>query len=50
VLDDEVVATLDEQFDEDLDRSDRVKPAEWEERSLPQRVMEGLTRPLHHEV
>jgi cardiolipin synthase len=50
VLDDDVVATLDEQFDEDLDRSERVKPAEWEERSLPQRVMEGLTRPLHHEV
>jgi cardiolipin synthase len=50
VLDDEVVATLDQQFHEDLDRSDRVKPAEWEDRSLPQRVMEGLTRPLHHEV
>jgi len=50
VLDDDVVATLDEQFDEDLDRSERVKPGEWEERSLPQRVMEGLTRPLHHEV
>lgn len=50
VLDDDVVATLDKQFDEDLDRSDRVKPADWEDRSLTQRVMEGLTRPLHHEV
>jgi cardiolipin synthase len=50
VLDDDVVATLDEQFDEDLDRSDRVKLGDWEDRSLTQRVMEGLTRPLHHEV
>lgn len=50
VLDDDVVATLDEQFDEDLERSDRVKPGDWEDRSLTQRVMEGLTRPLHHEV
>ena len=50
VLDDDVVATLDEQFDEDLERSDRVQPGEWEDRSLTQRVMEGLTRPLHHEV
>ena len=50
VLDDDVVATLDEQFDEDLERSDRVEPGEWEDRSITQRVMEGLTRPLHHEV
>ena len=50
VLDDDVVATLDEQFDEDLERSDSVQPGEWEDRSLTQRVMEGLTRPLHHEV
>jgi cardiolipin synthase len=50
VLDDAVVATLDEQFDEDLERSDRVEAGDWEDRSLTQRVMEGLTRPLHHEV
>ena len=50
VLDEDFVATLDSQFDEDLDRSERVKPADWEDRSLTQRVMEGLTRPLHHEV
>ena len=50
VLDDDVVATLDQQFDEDLDRSDRVTVGDWEDRSLTQRVMEGLTRPLHHEV
>jgi cardiolipin synthase len=50
VLDDDIVATLDEHFDEDLERSDRVQPGEWEDRSLTQRVMEGLTRPLHHEV
>jgi cardiolipin synthase len=50
VLDDDVVATLDEQFDEDLERSDRVEAGDWEDRSLTQRVMEGLTRPLHHEV
>jgi cardiolipin synthase len=50
VLDDDVVAILDEQFDEDLERSDRVQPGEWEARSLTHRVMERHTRPLHHEV
>jgi len=50
VLDDDIVATLDEQFDDDLRRSDRVERGDWEDRSLTQRVMEGLTRPLHHEV
>ena len=50
VLDPAVVTTLDEQFDGDLERSEPVTPDDWEDRSLAQRVMEGLTRPLHHQV
>ena len=50
VLDPAVVATLDEQFDGDLERSEAVTPDDWEDRSLAQRVMESLTRPLHHQV
>jgi cardiolipin synthase A/B len=50
VLDSGVVARLDEQFDDDLRRSDRVSPSEWEDRGLTQRVLERLTQPLHHQV
>jgi cardiolipin synthase len=50
VLDPDVVSTLDEHFDADLQRSERVSAADWEDRSLSQRVMEKLTQPLHHEV
>jgi cardiolipin synthase len=50
VLDPDIVATLDEHFDADLERSDAVTVGDWEERSLSQRVMEKLTKPLHHEV
>ncbi|MEP6757862.1 MAG: phospholipase D-like domain-containing protein [Actinomycetota bacterium] len=50
VLDPEVVTALDEHFDDDLGRSDAVTRGDWEDRSLTQRVLEGLTKPLHHQV
>ena len=37
-LDAELVQVLDEQFDEDLERSVRIEPGRWKERSLPQRA------------
>ena len=46
VLDPELVATLDAHFDDDLRRSERVDPARWRERPLPQRVLERLVLPL----
>ena len=36
----ELVASLDAQFDEDLERSEAILPGRWEDRSLPQRVVE----------
>jgi cardiolipin synthase A/B len=50
ILDDDVVATLDDHFDDDLRRSEHVTREGWEDRSLTQRVMEGITRPLQHHV
>jgi len=50
ILDDDVTATLDAQFDDDLRRSERVTRDEWEDRSITQRVKEGLTRPLQDHV
>jgi cardiolipin synthase len=50
ILDDEVVATLDDHLDDDLRRSEHVTREGWEDRSLTQRVMEGITRPLQHHV
>jgi cardiolipin synthase len=50
ILDDDVAATLDAQFDDDLRRSERVTRDEWEDRSITQRVKEGLTRPLQDHV
>ncbi|MCB9371166.1 MAG: cardiolipin synthase B [Microthrixaceae bacterium] len=46
VLDPELVATLDAHFDDDLRRSERVDPARWRERPLPQRLLERLVLPL----
>jgi cardiolipin synthase len=50
ILDDDVTATLDAHFDDDLRRSERVTRDEWEDRSISQRVKESLTRPLHDHV
>jgi cardiolipin synthase len=50
VIDDEVVRTLDEQFDADLRRSEAVTPGRWEERSILQRLSERLTVPFRHKI
>jgi len=50
MLDEDVVAALDEHFDDDLRRSEPVTRDSWEDRSLTQRVMEGITRPVQHHV
>jgi cardiolipin synthase len=41
-LDRDLVTTLDAQFDEDLDRSVRIRPGRWRHRSAGQQVMETL--------
>ena len=45
-LDPDVVARLDGQFEEDLDRSVRIRPGRWDRRSLTQRTVEQLVLPL----
>ena len=45
-LDPDLVQILDEQFDEDLERSVRIEPGRWEQRSLPQRVAEQAVTPI----
>ncbi|HET9600341.1 MAG TPA: phospholipase D-like domain-containing protein [Acidimicrobiales bacterium] len=46
LIDDDVVATLDAQFDEDLERSIQIEPGRWSERSLLQRAREKLVTPI----
>jgi cardiolipin synthase len=46
VIDDDVVRVLDEQFDEDLERSERIEPGRWKRRSIVQRVAERFTLPV----
>jgi cardiolipin synthase len=45
-LDRDLVALLDRQFEEDLDRSLQIRPARWEQRSLAQRAVEQLVVPV----
>ena len=45
-LDADLVQVLDEQFDEDLERSVRIEAGTWKERSLPQRVAEQAVGPI----
>lgn len=45
-LDPGLVATLDDHFDEDLDRSVRIRPGRWQARSLTQRTVEQFVVPL----
>ena len=45
-IDPALVATLDEQFDEDLGRSTRLQPGRWEHRSVLQRVAEAAVAPI----
>lgn len=49
-LDPALVRLLDEQFDDDLDRSQEVEADRWRDRSLRRRALEGLTRPLRHKI
>jgi cardiolipin synthase len=49
-LDRPLVRLLDDQFDEDLERSEEIDPSRWEERSLTRRALVGLTKPLRHSV
>ena len=45
-IDRELVATLDEQFDQDLDRSTRMQRGRWNGRSVRQRVAEAAVHPI----
>ncbi len=46
VFDDVLTATLDEHFDEDLERSHRIESGQWEDRHLGQRVLERAVAPV----
>jgi cardiolipin synthase len=41
-----LVAVLDEQFEEDLDRSVRIRPGRWDRRSLTQQTVERMVTPV----
>ncbi len=45
-LDEELVTTLDDQFDDDLERSIEIKRGRWERRALPQQLAERVVSPL----
>ncbi len=46
VVDEAFTTKLEEQFDEDLERSVRIEPGRWERRSSTQRVAEAVVRPI----
>jgi cardiolipin synthase len=46
IFDDSIVRILDRQFDDDLERSIRIDPSRWEQRSVLQRVRERVVTPL----
>ena len=45
-LDDDVVARLDADFDDDIRRSVQIDLTRWRQRSAKQRVMEAATKPI----
>ncbi len=49
-LDPALTELLDEQFDEDLERSEEIERGRWEDRSLARRALQGLTHPLRRKV
>jgi cardiolipin synthase len=49
-LDPDLVRTLDRQFDEDLERSERIDPGRWHDRSVGQRVLEKLVMPFRGQI
>lgn len=42
IHDEEIAATLEAHFDEDLERSHRLEPGSWEERSAARRALEAI--------
>jgi cardiolipin synthase len=46
VLEPELAQLLDDQFDEDLERSVRIEPGRWRRRSVRQRVAELAVAPI----
>jgi len=46
VVDRDLVACLDQQFNEDLERSVRIERGRWEQRSMHQRIAEKLVLPI----
>jgi cardiolipin synthase len=48
VLDHAVAGRLEEDFDSDLERCERIEPRRWEDRPLHQKVQEKATRAIHH--
>jgi cardiolipin synthase len=50
VLDPAFVQVLDDQFDEDLERSEEIEAGRWEKRSIARRAFEGLTKPFRHKM
>ena len=49
-IDPELVRLLDEQFDEDIERSEAIDAGRWKRRSLPQRALERAAGLFRHEV
>lgn len=49
-LDPAFVRLLDEQFEQDIERSEEIVAGRWEDRSLGRRALEGLTKPLRHKI
>jgi cardiolipin synthase A/B len=45
-LDPALTAVLDQQFDEDLERSEQLDPGRWANRSMARRLGEALVRPV----
>jgi cardiolipin synthase len=46
VMNEDVVETLNQQFDEDLARSVQLQPGRWKRRPVPQRALELIARPV----
>jgi cardiolipin synthase len=45
-----LVKILDEQFDDDLERSEAIVPGRWKDRSIAQRVLERAAGVFRHEI
>jgi cardiolipin synthase len=45
-IDPDLTATLDQHFDEDLERSQRIRPGRWQKRSRRQQLAERAVQPL----